>query len=204
VSELAFGERVMLLDAKKRRYLLTLKEGGEFHSHAGFVPHSEVAGPAEGVTRGAADLEAVFDVPVQVSAVLGRARMDFGQLLQLELGRCAFKQRGQRGDVLGGVRLQALDQVPHAARFGLGDGRRLPALPQRVPRCVVLPAGPHVEAPPRGTHSPGVGPSPRPTRDCERAPAAGIEATAADFLVSHSEFASADEPVAELCILIGS
>ena len=26
-------------------------------------------------TRGAADLEAVFDVPVQVSAVLGRARM---------------------------------------------------------------------------------------------------------------------------------
>lgn len=57
MSELAFGERVMLLDAKKRRYLLTLKDGGEFHSHAGFVPHGEIAGQAEGVvvrsTKGA-------------------------------------------------------------------------------------------------------------------------------------------------------
>ena len=33
--------------------------------------------------RSAADLEAVFDVPVQVSAVLGRARMDVGELLRL-------------------------------------------------------------------------------------------------------------------------
>jgi F-type H+-transporting ATPase subunit gamma len=33
---------------------------------------------------------------------------------------------------------------------------------------------------------------------------AGIEAVAADFLVSHNEFASADEAGAELCILIGS
>ena len=33
--------------------------------------------------RGAADLEAVFDVPVQVSAVLGRAKMDVGDLLKL-------------------------------------------------------------------------------------------------------------------------
>jgi len=33
---------------------------------------------------------------------------------------------------------------------------------------------------------------------------AGIEAAAADFLVSHREFASSDEPGEELCILIGS
>lgn len=33
---------------------------------------------------------------------------------------------------------------------------------------------------------------------------AGIEAAAADFLVSHSEFSSADEPGEELCILVGS
>src|SRR5262245_41977855 len=33
--------------------------------------------------RGAADLEAVFDVPVKVSAVLGRARMEDGELLKL-------------------------------------------------------------------------------------------------------------------------
>ena len=37
--------------------------------------------PEGPMTRIAADLEAVFDVPVQVSAVLGRARMDqFGEL----------------------------------------------------------------------------------------------------------------------------
>ena len=37
-------------------------------------------------SRSAADLEAVFDVPVQVSAVLGRARMDVGELLKLGPG----------------------------------------------------------------------------------------------------------------------
>jgi flagellar motor switch protein FliN/FliY len=36
--------------------------------------------------RGAADLEAVFDVPVKVSAVLGRARMEVGELLKLGPG----------------------------------------------------------------------------------------------------------------------
>jgi tRNA (adenine57-N1/adenine58-N1)-methyltransferase catalytic subunit len=57
VRRLEYGERVMLLDAKKRRYLVTLAEGGEFHSHSGFVPHGEIAGQPEGVvvrsTRGA-------------------------------------------------------------------------------------------------------------------------------------------------------
>ena len=46
---LAIGDRVMLLDAKKRRYLVTLADGGEFHSHAGFVPHADIAGQSEGV-----------------------------------------------------------------------------------------------------------------------------------------------------------
>jgi tRNA (adenine57-N1/adenine58-N1)-methyltransferase len=57
VTPLGYGERVMLLDAKKRRYLITLAEGGEFHSHAGYVPHADIAGGAEGAvvrsTRGA-------------------------------------------------------------------------------------------------------------------------------------------------------
>ncbi len=52
-----FGERAMLLDVKKRRYVVTLTEGGEFHSHAGFVTHADVVGRPEGVlvrsTRGA-------------------------------------------------------------------------------------------------------------------------------------------------------
>lgn len=45
---LRYGERVILLDVKKRRYLVTLKDGGEFHSHNGFVPHAGIVGQAEG------------------------------------------------------------------------------------------------------------------------------------------------------------
>ncbi len=45
----AAGERALLLDAKKRRYLIELSEDGEFHSHAGFVAHTEILGKPEGV-----------------------------------------------------------------------------------------------------------------------------------------------------------
>jgi tRNA (adenine57-N1/adenine58-N1)-methyltransferase len=44
------GDRVLLIDHKKRRYLVTLKPQGEFHSHAGFVPHDSVIGQPEGST----------------------------------------------------------------------------------------------------------------------------------------------------------
>ena len=52
-----YGDRVLLLDTKQRRYLLTLKEGGEFHSHNGFVPHASLIDQPEGLfvksTKGA-------------------------------------------------------------------------------------------------------------------------------------------------------
>jgi tRNA (adenine57-N1/adenine58-N1)-methyltransferase len=48
---------VLLIDNKKRRKLVTLVEGGEYHSHAGFVRHDDVIGQPEGLlarsTRGA-------------------------------------------------------------------------------------------------------------------------------------------------------
>jgi flagellar motor switch protein FliN/FliY len=44
------------------------------------------SGESDIVNRSAADLEAVFDVPVKVSAVLGRARMEVGELLKLGPG----------------------------------------------------------------------------------------------------------------------
>lgn len=44
------GDLVMLVDRKKRRYLTTLVEGGEFHTHAGAVPHDEIIGSADGAT----------------------------------------------------------------------------------------------------------------------------------------------------------
>jgi tRNA (adenine57-N1/adenine58-N1)-methyltransferase catalytic subunit len=52
-----YGERVLLVDAKRRRYLVMLTDGGEFHSHAGYVPHGDIVGATEGAvvrsTRGA-------------------------------------------------------------------------------------------------------------------------------------------------------
>lgn len=51
-----YGDRVLLLDVKQRRYLLVLKDGGEFHSHNGFVSHAAIVGNHEGLiaksTRG--------------------------------------------------------------------------------------------------------------------------------------------------------
>jgi tRNA (adenine57-N1/adenine58-N1)-methyltransferase len=47
-APLAEGDKVLLLDRKQRRYLVTLREGGEWHSHHGFVPHAEIIGLVEG------------------------------------------------------------------------------------------------------------------------------------------------------------
>ena len=46
----AEGDEVLLVDAKKRRYLVTLAGGGEFHTHAGVIAHDDVIGAAEGAT----------------------------------------------------------------------------------------------------------------------------------------------------------
>ncbi len=65
------------------------------------------------ITRGAADLEAVFDVPVQVSAVLGRARMDVGDLLRLGPGAVLELDRkvGEAIDIYVNNRLVARGEV---------------------------------------------------------------------------------------------
>ena len=44
------GEPVLLIDRKKRRYLIDLEQGGEFHSHSGVLPHDEMIGKPEGET----------------------------------------------------------------------------------------------------------------------------------------------------------
>ena len=44
------------------------------------------AGPEAHVERNAADLEAVFDVPVRISVVLGRTRMPISELLKMDTG----------------------------------------------------------------------------------------------------------------------
>jgi len=53
----AIGEKVLILDSKKRRYLATLSESGQFHSHSGVLEHSDIVGSQEGTvltsTKGA-------------------------------------------------------------------------------------------------------------------------------------------------------
>jgi len=44
------GDRVLLVDAKHRRHLVTLADGGQFHSHAGVLAHDALLGREEGVT----------------------------------------------------------------------------------------------------------------------------------------------------------
>ena len=75
--------------------------------------NSTAVAEGEHIDRGAADLEAVFDVPVQVSAVLGRARMEVGDLLKLGPGTVLELDRkvGEAIDIYVNNRLVARGEV---------------------------------------------------------------------------------------------
>jgi flagellar motor switch protein FliN len=68
----------------------------------------ETSGP-----RGARDLEAVYDIPVTVSAVLGRATMQVSQLLKLGRGAVVELDRklGEAIDIYVNNRLVARGEV---------------------------------------------------------------------------------------------
>jgi flagellar motor switch protein FliN/FliY len=72
-----------------------------------------VAPDDQPATRTADELEAVFDVPVQISAVLGRTRMDVGQLLNLGPGTVLELDRkvGEAIDIYVNNRLVARGEV---------------------------------------------------------------------------------------------
>ena len=67
----------------------------------------------ENAARVAADREAVFDVPVQVSAVLGRSKMEVGELLKLGPGTVLELDRrvGEAIDIYVNNRLVARGEV---------------------------------------------------------------------------------------------
>ena len=90
----------------------------DLEKNGGVQPFPESTPAANGedpdsVTRSASDLEAVFDVPVQVSAVLGRARMDVGELLKLGPGAVLELDRkvGEAIDIYINNRLVARGEV---------------------------------------------------------------------------------------------
>ena len=82
----------------------------EFENAAGDVAEAEGRSAGAGTTK---DLDAVYDVPVQVSAVLGRASMQVSQLLKLGRGAVVELDRkvGEAVDIYVNNRLVARGEV---------------------------------------------------------------------------------------------
>ena len=75
---------------------------------------AEASEPASGEdTRTATDLEAVFDVPVRIAAVLGRTNMEVAELLKLDEGDVVELDRkvGEAIDIFVNNRLVARGEV---------------------------------------------------------------------------------------------
>ncbi len=74
---------------------------------------SDAPPPGPGPTPTASDLQAVFDVPVKVQAVLGRSRMDIGELMRLKTGDVVELDRrvGEPADIFVNNRLIARGEV---------------------------------------------------------------------------------------------
>jgi flagellar motor switch protein FliN len=78
-----------------------------------FQPTPESEAPPEGMERSAADLAAVYDVPVHIQAVLGRANMEVASLLRLARGSVIELDRkvGEAIDIYVNNRLVARGEV---------------------------------------------------------------------------------------------
>jgi flagellar motor switch protein FliN/FliY len=94
--------KVPLPDLEKNGEMQTVEDAGQ-------LAPSET----DSIARSASDLEALFDVPVKVSAVLGRARMDVSQLLKLGPGAVLELDRkvGEAIDIYVNDRLVARGEV---------------------------------------------------------------------------------------------
>lgn len=86
------------------------QEGAD-HTGAENAQPQASSGPATPPT--ADDLQAVFDVPVKVQAVLGRSQMDIGQLLRLKAGDVVELDRrvGEPVDIFVNNRMIARGEV---------------------------------------------------------------------------------------------
>lgn len=76
-------------------------------------PAQPASAPRPSAPPTAEDLQAVYDVPVKVQAVLGRAKMDIGELLRLKPGMVVELDRrvGEPVDIFVNNRLIARGEV---------------------------------------------------------------------------------------------
>jgi flagellar motor switch protein FliN/FliY len=98
------NEEAMTQDAEPRQLAPT-----HFDSETGDTPPP----PGSATPPVASDLQAVFDVPVKVQAVLGRSRMDIGALMRLKTGDVVELDRrvGEPVDIFVNNRLIARGEV---------------------------------------------------------------------------------------------
>ncbi|MBL8597279.1 MAG: flagellar motor switch protein FliN [Devosia sp.] len=70
-------------------------------------------GPEQVVERSASDLEAVFDVPVRISVVLGRTRIPVSNLLKMDVGTVVEldRQVGEAVEIFVNERLVARGEI---------------------------------------------------------------------------------------------
>lgn len=85
------------------------REGSPLDNGASFAEMADISE----MPRNARDLEAVYDIPVQVSAVLGKATMQVSQLLKLGRGAVVELDRkvGEAIDIYVNNRLVARGEV---------------------------------------------------------------------------------------------
>ncbi|NIJ34714.1 flagellar motor switch protein FliN [Sphingomonas oligoaromativorans] len=100
------NEEAMTQDAEPRQLAPT-----QFEADPSDTPPPGPGKPGAAPT--ASDLQAVFDVPVKVQAVLGRSRMDIGELMRLKTGDVVELDRrvGEPADIFVNNRLIARGEV---------------------------------------------------------------------------------------------
>jgi flagellar motor switch protein FliN/FliY len=77
------------------------------------APPDRGDGPSAVIERSAADLEAVFDVPVRISVVLGRTRIPVSNLLKMDVGTVVEldRQVGEAVEIFVNERLVARGEI---------------------------------------------------------------------------------------------
>lgn len=99
-----------MTDSKKPRHLAPTDFDSESVDDADRPGTPRAPAPA---APASADLQAVFDVPVKVQAVLGRSRMDIGDLMRLKTGDVVELDRrvGEPVDIFVNNRMIARGEV---------------------------------------------------------------------------------------------
>ncbi len=98
---------------EKELELAELDESAVEAAAPGAEPETETASGDPGLPHNAQNLEAVYDIPVQVSAVLGKSTMRVSQLLKLGRGAVVELDRkvGEAIDIYVNNRLVARGEV---------------------------------------------------------------------------------------------